>query len=152
MTMHPLEEEFARSRSSFGARMADRITAFGGSWAFVLIFLALLAAWIILNGWVLSRRDAIDPFPFILLNLLLSTLAALQAPVILMSQNRAAARDRLAAKHDYEVNVKAEREIKQLHEKLDEIREARWQELIDLQRKQLELLESLCGRPSGRTT
>ena len=131
---------------TFGQRMADRIAGFGGSWPFILIFLAFLAGWMVLNTLVLARRqEAFDPYPYILLNLILSTLAALQAPVIMMSQNRQAARDRLDAAHDYEVNLKAEMEIRALHEKLDVVREADWRELVRLQQVQIEMLQRLLG-------
>ena len=126
---------------TFGERIADRIASFGGSWTFILICLGLLSAWIVFN--VSLGGGAFDPFPFILLNLALSMLATLQAPVILMSQNRQAARDRADAAHDYEVNLKAELEIRYLHEKLDLLRERQWAELVQMQRRQIELLERL---------
>lgn len=127
-------------------RLADQIAAFGGSWTFVLLFLGLLLGWVVLNGYILAQRGtAFDPYPFILLNLFLSTVAALQAPVILMSQNRQAARDRLTAEHDYEVNLKAEMEILRLHEKIDQLRREQWRELITQQEEQLELLKRLVG-------
>jgi uncharacterized membrane protein len=107
--------------STFGQRLADQVAAVGGSWGFIIAFLVVLFGWMALNALVLMS-GAFDPYPFILLNLLLSTLAAIQAPIILMSQNRAAVRDRLMATHDYEVNLKAEIEIAALHEKLDQIR------------------------------
>jgi len=110
-------------------RIADSIARVGGSWTFILSFIAFLAFWIAANVWLL-RVNAFDPFPFIFLNLILSMIAALQAPVIMMSQNRQAARDRLDASHDYEVNLKAEIEIMALHEKLDELRR---QEIVNLQ-------------------
>jgi uncharacterized membrane protein len=106
--------------SKFGGRLADQVASFGGSWTFLIIFGALILAWVGLNTAMLAQ--AFDPYPYILLNLFLSLLASIQAPVILMSQNRQAAKDRLAAAHDYEVNLKAEIEIMALHEKLDEIR------------------------------
>lgn len=135
---------------TFGEYVADRIAAFGGSWTFVLLFLGLLVGWIVLNGYVLAQRGtAFDPYPFILLNLFLSTLAALQAPVILMSQNRQAARDRLTAEHDYEVNLKAEMEILRLHEKIDQLRREQWRELITQQEEQLELLKRIVGEKSS---
>lgn len=100
---------------SFGQRMADHVAAFGGSWAFIGLFSAILVVWIIGNVLVVrAQKHAFDPYPFILLNLVLSTLAALQAPVIMMSQNRQSAKDRLDAQHDYEINVKAETEIEEL--------------------------------------
>ncbi|MEO3999861.1 DUF1003 domain-containing protein [Mesorhizobium sp. CAU 1732] len=107
--------------ATFGNRLADAIARVGGSWAFIVGFLAFLAVWTLSNVWLLGR-DSFDPYPFIFLNLLLSMLAALQAPVIMMSQNRQAARDRLDAAHDYEVNLKAEIEIMALHEKMDMLR------------------------------
>jgi uncharacterized membrane protein len=109
------------SEATFGQRLADRVAAVGGSWSFLIGFGVLMSAWIALNSIVLAS-DAFDPYPFVFLNLMLSLLAAVQAPVILMSQNREAARDRLAAGHDYEVNLKAEIEIAALHDKLDQIR------------------------------
>lgn len=105
---------------SFGERLADRVAAFGGSWRFILIFSALILLWAIANVWLLVHPA--DPYPFVFLNLILSMVAAIQAPVIMMSQNRQAAKDRLAAAHDYEVNLKAELEILSLHEKIDDIR------------------------------
>lgn len=129
---------------TFGQRLADRVAAFGGSWTFILIFGAVLLAWVVLNTFILVRRgDAFDPYPYILLNLFLSMIAALQAPVIMMSQNRQAAKDRLDAAHDYEVNLKAEVEILALHEKLDMLREGQWAELIRLQQEQITLLTRL---------
>ncbi|ESZ76612.1 MULTISPECIES: DUF1003 domain-containing protein [unclassified Mesorhizobium] len=104
-----------------GDRIADAIARIGGSWTFILSFIAFLVLWIGANWWLLGR-DSFDPYPFIFLNLVLSMIAALQAPVIMMSQNRQAARDRIDAAHDYEVNLKAEIEIMALHEKLDELR------------------------------
>jgi uncharacterized membrane protein len=106
---------------SLGERLADAMARIGGSWNFILCFVTFLAFWALLNAWLLGR-DSFDPYPFIFLNLVLSMLAAVQAPIIMMSQNRQAARDRLDAAHDYEVNLKAEIEIMALHEKLDELR------------------------------
>lgn len=128
---------------TFGQRMADRIAAFGGSWPFIGLFMLFLAGWMILNSVLLARRGAFDPYPYILLNLILSTLAALQAPVIMMSQNRQAERDRLNAANDYQVNLKAEVEIRALHDKLDALREADWAELVRLQQVQIRMLERL---------
>lgn len=107
------EEQF-----TFGQRLADRIASFGGSWPFIGIFLTMMAIWM---TWNVERPQPFDPYPFILLNLVLSCLAALQAPVIMMSQNRMAAKDRVDARHDYEVNLKAEMEIMALHAKFDEL-------------------------------
>jgi uncharacterized membrane protein len=106
---------------TFGQRLADRVAEVGGSWGFIIGFGAVIAVWMSVNTWLIVI-GAFDPYPFIFLNLMLSLLAAVQAPVILMSQNRSAARDRLVAAHDYEVNLKAEIEIAALHEKLDQIR------------------------------
>ena len=110
------------ARNTLGNRIADSIARVGGSWTFILSFIVFLAVWTVGNVWVLRGDDAFDPFPFIFLNLVLSMIAALQAPVIMMSQNRQAERDRIDAGHDYEVNLKAEIEIMALHEKLDEMR------------------------------
>ncbi|MGI8813402.1 MAG: DUF1003 domain-containing protein [Pyrinomonadaceae bacterium] len=129
---------------TFGERVADRIAEFGGSWTFIGLFLAVLAAWVVLNSFLLSRRDAaFDPYPYILLNLFLSMVASLQAPVIMMSQNRHSAKDRIDAAHDYEVNLKAELEIVSLHEKIDDLRDAKWMELVATQQQQIALLERL---------
>jgi uncharacterized membrane protein/uncharacterized membrane protein YeaQ/YmgE (transglycosylase-associated protein family) len=129
-----------QDRATLGQRAADSIAAFGGSWAFLGLFAAVLLAWMLYNG---ETAKPFDPYPFILLNLVLSCIAAVQAPVILMSQNRQAERDRLHARLDYEVNLKAEMEILALHEKLDELRERAWRELLATQERQLELLEKL---------
>ena len=123
---------------TFGERVADRMAAFGGSWTFIMLFIGAMFAWILWNG-----GGGFDPFPFILLNLVLSCLAALQAPVIMMSQNRQADRDRLEAHHDYEINLKAEMEVMSLHEKIDHLRDRQWVELIDLQKQQIRLLEQI---------
>jgi uncharacterized membrane protein len=117
--------------STFGQRLADRVAEVGGSWAFIIGFGLFIFFWVVVNTIVLMEHP-FDAYPFIFLNLTLSMLAAVQAPVILMSQNRQAARDRLVANHDYEVNLKAEIEIAALHEKLDEIRT---QELATLVKK-----------------
>ena len=113
--------EAPRADLSFGDRVADRVAAFGGSWSFILLFAAIIGAWVFLNGWALAHPA--DPYPFIFLNLILSMIAAVQAPVIMMSQNRQAKKDREAAGHDYEVNLTAELEIMSLHEKLDDLRQ-----------------------------
>lgn len=108
-------------REGFGDRFADAIARVGGSWTFIISFIVFLAIWTLGNAWLLGH-EGFDPYPFIFLNLVLSMVAALQAPVIMMSQNRQTERDRLDASHDYEVNLKAEIEIMALHEKLDELR------------------------------
>ena len=132
------------SQLTVGERIADRVAAFGGSWPFIIIFGLVLLAWIVINSFLLLKiRTAFDPYPYILLNLVLSMLAAVQAPIILMSQNRQADKDRLSAQHDYEVNLKAELEIMALHEKMDMLREKQWDDLIAIQQKQLDLLGQL---------
>lgn len=112
--------ETFRQELSYGDRVADRVAAFGGSWSFIFMFGGVILLWVVANVWLLTRPA--DPYPFVFLNLILSMVAAIQAPVIMMSQNRQAAKDRIAAAHDYEVNLKAELEIMSLHEKVDDIR------------------------------
>jgi uncharacterized membrane protein len=125
---------------SFGDRVADRVAAFGGSWTFIGLFVLIMVVWMIVN---VRETRPFDPFPFILLNLVLSCVAAMQAPVIMMSQNRQAAKDRIDAQHDYEVNLKAEMEIVSLHLKMDELREKQWATLIEIQNRQLDMLQRL---------
>jgi uncharacterized membrane protein len=133
---------------TFGQRMADRVATFGGSWVFITIFAVVMVSWVFLNSFVLLKLDkSFDPYPYILLNLFLSMLAAIQAPIILMSQNRQASKDRLSAEHDYEVNLKAELEILMLHDKLDLLRDKQWSELISIQQEQLRLLSQLIENP-----
>jgi uncharacterized membrane protein len=127
---------------SVGDRWADRIAAFGGSWTFIGSFAGVLLIWIAINVSSLFR-EPFDPYPFILLNLLLSCLAAVQAPIIMMSQNRQEARDRLRSENDYRVNLKAELEIRHLHEKIDHLIGRQWDRLAEIQRIQIELLEEL---------
>jgi len=132
--------------ASFGQRAADAVASFGGSWTFVGLFGATMLAWVVINAVLLASRGAtFDPYPYILLNLFLSMLAAIQAPIILMSQNRQSEKDRLTVEHDYEVNLKAELEIMLLHEKIDALREKQWAELLEIQKEQLKLLSSLKG-------
>ena len=131
-------------RQTMGERLADRVAQFGGSWTFITIFTGMLMAWIVLNSVALARvGGGFDPYPYIFLNLILSMVAALQAPVILMSQNRQAARDRLAASLDYEVNLKAEVEIMALHDKLDRIRVEHLEGLLQDQTQRVEELDKL---------
>jgi uncharacterized membrane protein len=138
-------------RRTLGERAADRIATFGGSWVFLGLFGLVLVAWVVLNAVVLRGPErAFDPYPFILLNLVLSMLAAMQAPIIMMSQNRQAAKDRLDAAHDYEVNLKSEIEIRSLHEKFDLLRQEKWMELVLQQQQQIQLLERLLERVEGR--
>ncbi|HTJ82143.1 MAG TPA: DUF1003 domain-containing protein [Polyangiaceae bacterium] len=134
-----------RGRATFGERMADGVARIGGSWAFVGGFAVALVLWMIVNS-VILRGAPFDPYPYILLNLVLSTLAAIQAPVIMMSQNRASARDRMQADEDFRVNLKAEIEVAALHEKIDHLLHEQWESLLDMQQAQLELLEDLGER------
>ena len=127
---------------TFGERLSDHIAEFGGSWKFLITFGAVIFVWIGANAVLLATR-AFDPFPFILLNLILSCLAAVQAPIIMMSQNRAEARDRLRAENDYKVNLKAELEIRHLHEKIDHLLRRQYNRLFEIQQIQVELLEEL---------
>ncbi|WP_204992650.1 MULTISPECIES: DUF1003 domain-containing protein [unclassified Sphingopyxis] len=120
------------AQASRGDRLADRVAAVGGSWGFITVFTLVLFGWMLLNSEVLQRFGlAFDPYPFIFLNLMLSTLAAVQAPIIMMSQNRQAAKDRLTASVDYEINLRAELEIMRLHEKLDQMRFHELREKVD---------------------
>ena len=133
---------------TFGQRMADHVARFGGSWGFLISFAFFLAVWIAVNV-VLAlfwRGKEFDPYPFILLNLVLSCLASVQAPIIMMSQNRQEARDRKRAEDDYKINLKAELEIKNLHEKFDHLLEHQWQHLMEIQQIQVELMEELAAR------
>jgi uncharacterized membrane protein len=130
------------SRLTFGQRLSDRIAQFGGSWRFIIIFGCILVAWIAVNSIVLLTKP-FDPYPYILLNLILSCLAAIQAPIIMMSQNRQEEKDRARATHDYQVNLKAELEIRQLHQKLDHLLSHQWERLVEIQKVQLELLSEV---------
>jgi uncharacterized membrane protein len=137
--------EFER-RLTLGERVADRVAEFGGSWSFMFAFAAVLLGWIVINSAVFLSRP-FDPYPYILLNLVLSCLAAVQAPVIMMSQNRQEAKDRLRGEHDYRVNLKAEIEIRHIIAMLDQLVTHQWQRLLEIQRLQLELLEGRAGNP-----
>ncbi len=123
-------------------KLADTIATFGGSWKFIGIFGGFILVWMLVNIVVLATR-AFDPYPFILLNLILSCLAALQAPVIMMSQNRMEERDRMRAENDFKINMKAEIEIKILHEKMDHLINNQWQKLLEIQQIQIELMEEM---------
>lgn len=133
--------------ATFGQRLADGVASFGGSWTFLIIFGASLLTWVAANlAW---RGEAPDPYPFIFLNLVLSMLAAVQAPVIMMSQNRQSAKDRLVTSHDYECNLKAEIEIMALHDKLDRLRDDDLRTLLTKQQEQIELLMRLVQDRAG---
>lgn len=129
-------------KATFGQKSADAIAKFGGSWPFIFLFVVILGSWILLNTLHFLGLS-FDRYPFILLNLVLSCLAAIQAPIIMMSQNRQAARDRIAADHDYQTNLKAELEISLLHEKIDYLMSQQWQQMLELQQLQIELLTQL---------
>jgi uncharacterized membrane protein len=130
---------------TFGQRLSDKLSDYAGSWGFIITFFGVLVLWIVINTVLLVFRH-FDPYPFILLNLVLSCLAAIQAPVILMSQNRQEARDRLRAEHDYLVNLKAELEIRHLHEKIDHLLKNQWQRLLEIQEIQTELMGELAHK------
>ena len=144
--------EALREQQTVGQRVADRVASFGGSWPFIFIFGVVLFTWILFNSLILlTGHHPFDPYPYILLNLVLSMLAAIQAPVIMMSQNRQAVKDRIQADHDYEINLKAEVEIMNLDEKLDDLRERRWAELIAIQEDQIKMLNHLIEQRVGGT-
>ena len=127
---------------ALGEKMADGLATFGGSWTFLIIFAAILFIWIAINSFLLLKKP-FDPYPFILLNLVLSCLAAIQAPVIMMSQNRQEAKDRLRSQNDYQVNLKAELEIRHLHDKIDHLLSHQWERLVEIQQIQIDLLSEL---------
>lgn len=127
---------------SIGQHLSDKVATFGGSWKFIIIFMVILFLWIIINSYVLLNKP-FDPYPFILMNLILSCIAALQAPVIMMSQNRQETKDRMRAQNDYQINLKAEIEIRQLHEKIDHINIQYGQRLFELQQVQIDLMEQI---------
>lgn len=142
LSERPLSETEEVQQLTFGQRLADKIADFGGSWTFISSFCLFLALWIVINAGVLLSRP-FDPYPFILLNLMLSFLASLQAPVIMMSQNRQEARDRQRAEGDYKVNLKAELEIRHLHEKMDYLLHQHTTRLMEVQQIQIDLLRDL---------
>ena len=136
-----IEKQFD-TKWTYGERLSDKIAEFGGSWRFIILFTSFMAIWILLNSLLLIFHP-FDPYPFILLNLILSTLAALQAPIIMMSQNRQEAKDRLRSQHDYQVNLKAELEIRNLQEKVDHLLTHQWDRLVQIQEVQIELLNEI---------
>ena len=141
-TMISTEVEEDEQKITFGQKLADKVAEFGGSWGFIIFFMSFLVAWILLNVFWLSNHG-FDPYPFILLNLILSCIAAIQAPVIMMSQNRQEAKDRLRSQNDYQINLKAELEIRHLHDKLDHLLSHQWQRLAEMQEIQLDLLSEM---------
>ena len=136
-----VDAEFEKDLA-LGEKMADSLATFGGSWTFLIIFGAILLIWIAVNSFLLLKKP-FDPYPFILLNLVLSCLAAVQAPVIMMSQNRVEDKDRLRSQHDYRVNLKAELEIRHLHDKVDHLLSHQWERLVEIQQIQIDLLSEL---------
>ncbi|MCW8850592.1 MAG: DUF1003 domain-containing protein, partial [Melioribacteraceae bacterium] len=141
-----LEKEFS-ANLTFGEKLSDKIASFGGSWKFIITFGLIIFFWILINTYFLLAKS-FDPYPFILLNLVLSCLAALQAPVIMMSQNRQESRDRNRAEQDYKINLKSELELRQLHQKVDHLLIQQWERMTEIQEIQLEMLEEI--RKSGK--
>jgi uncharacterized membrane protein len=142
--LHPPTEMLTR-----GQKISDRVARFGGSWSFIISFLFLLMAWIVYNS--MAKGTAVfDPFPFILMNLILSCIAALQAPIIMMSQNRQEEKDRQRSENDYMINLKAEIEIRSLHQKIDLLQEEQIKVLFESQAKQIEILRSIEAKLAGK--
>jgi uncharacterized membrane protein len=135
-------EDAYDDKRSFGERAADVVADFGGSWNFIGLFALVLVVWMAFNIWA-ATNAVFDPYPFILLNLVLSCLAAIQAPIIMMSQKRQESKDRLRSENDYRVNLKAELEIRHLHEKVDHIIGRQWDRLTEIQQIQLEIMQDL---------
>ncbi|MBU1097912.1 MAG: DUF1003 domain-containing protein [Bacteroidetes bacterium] len=127
---------------TFGQKLSDKIATFGGSWRFIIIFGVIIFVWMLVNSYFLLTRP-FDPYPFILLNLVLSCLAALQAPIIMMSQNRQEARDRKRSENDYKINLKSELEIRQLHQKIDHLLTQQWERMVQIQELQIEMIEKI---------
>ncbi|NVO20580.1 MAG: DUF1003 domain-containing protein [Bacteroidetes bacterium] len=127
---------------SFGSRLADKVAAFGGSWKFIILFSGIIILWISANS-IAYFSKSFDPYPFILLNLVLSCIAALQAPVIMMSQNRQEAKDRMRSENDFKTNLKAELEVRILHQKMDELLTHHWNSLMNIQKMQIEMMEKI---------
>jgi uncharacterized membrane protein len=143
-----IDKEF-EDRRTLGERLSDHLASFGGSWTFIILFGFGLAIWILFNQ-IVPNSERFDPYPYILLNLILSTIAALQAPVIMMSQKRQEAKDRLRSQSDYRVNLKAELEIRHLHEKMDHLTSRQWQRLAEIQQMQLEIMQDIHRGRSSR--
>ncbi|CAN5915351.1 hypothetical protein BH11VER1_BH11VER1_17950 [soil metagenome] len=148
LSERPASEHEQRQQLTLGERLSDRIASFGGSWRFILSFGGFLVIWILINVLALTGKS-FDPYPFILLNLILSCIAAMQAPVIMMSQNRVEIRDRQRAESDYKINLKAELEIRHLHEKMDYLLHRHATQLMEIQNIQLELLRELASNRQG---
>lgn len=133
--------EFEDSKPSGASRIADQVAAFGGSWRFILSFALLMILWMLINVYLLKKP--FDPYPFILLNLLLSSIAAIQAPIIMMSQNRKEEKDRQRATNDYLINLKAEIEVQNLHRKIDLLMSEQMKTLFEIQKAQFDLMEEI---------
>lgn len=144
-----INDEFQK-KLSFGDQIADKVASFGGSWNFIIIFMSAIIIWIIINSVVLLLAKPFDPFPFILLNLVLSCVAAVQAPVIMMSQNRQEAKDRIRSEEDFRTNLKAELEIRTLSAKIDELITHQWQRMMEIQQMQIEMMEEISGISQGK--
>ncbi len=137
------------SKLTIGQKLADKIASFGGSWVFIVAFFSFILIWMLINIWVLTTKP-FDPFPFILLNLILSCLAAIQAPIIMMSQNRQEQKDRVRSEHDYKINLKAELEIQLLSEKIDHLLVQQNRRLLEIQQVQIDYLEDLLKHVKGK--
>jgi uncharacterized membrane protein len=144
-TLQPLLDDTEQEKLSFGDRLADKIAEFGGSWPFIIIFFMILVVWMLINAWFLGNKG-FDPYPFILLNLVLSCLAAVQAPIIMMSQNRQAEKDRKRSEYDYKVNLKAETEVRLLHEKIDHLLTHQTKNMMEIFQLQIDVMEQLQDR------
>ncbi len=138
-----------QTKITFGQKIADKVAEFGGSWRFIIGFFSFLGIWIIINAAILLQ-DSFDPYPFILLNLILSCLAAIQAPIIMMSQNRKEDRDRKRSEHDYKINLKAELEIRLLHEKMDHLLIHQNKRFVEIQQIQMDLMEDILNKTQAR--
>lgn len=138
-------------KNSLGDRVADKVAAFGGSWTFIILFFIILIIWMAVNVLFFKNRG-FDPYPFILLNLLLSCIAAIQAPIIMMSQNRQEAKDRARGEHDYKINLKAELEVRLLHEKIDHILQEQKQKLHEIEKMHVEVLQLLNNPPLPKSS
>jgi len=128
---------------SFGDKLSDKVAQFGGSWRFIIIFFIILLGWILINSIFIIAKKPFDPYPFILMNLILSCVAAVQAPIVMMSQNRQEKKDRIRAENDYKVNLKSEIEIRTLHEKVDHLLLDQWAKMMKIQEMQIEMLEEI---------
>lgn len=138
-------EDDDKTALSFGQRIADKVATFGGSWTFIISFCSFLVIWILVNVYWFHNQG-FDPYPYILLNLILSCIAALQAPVIMMSQNRQEEKDRVRSKNDYMINLKSELEIRMLHEKIDHLIMHQQEELLEIQKVQIDMMEDILQR------